>query len=518
MKKSVLSFLFFWFILICQAQTPTPRQLYPGLFEAIQSSNVFPDNKTFVDVTPRYTPEIIMQKYREQKAGPDFNLKAFVAANFKLPATNNKGFVSDINAGVRKHIDTLWKVLQREPDTSINTSLLPLPHPYIVPGGRFREVYYWDSYFTMLGLQQSHQTRVIDNMISNFAFLIDTYGFIPNGNRSYYLTRSQPPFFSLMVKLLSKQNGPAVLSKYQPQLLKEYQFWMGGEKGLKKGHASRMVVRMAGGEVLNRYWDAGNEPREESYIQDVTSGALAHQDLLAFYKNVRSAAASGWDFSSRWFGPDQQLASIQTTNIVPVDLNCLMYHLELTIAQAYNIKGNTAQAALFKQKANRRKAAILKYCWDEKSAWFNDYYWQLNQHAAIRTLAAAYPLEFGIASPYQAKKIAAGLKADFLKPGGLVTTLNHTGQQWDAPNGWAPLQYIAIDGLEKYKFNGLAKDIALRWINLNKDVFKQTGKLMEKYNVEDLHIKAGGGEYPLQDGFGWTNGVLLTLMNRYHVN
>ena len=517
MKKSFVCFAFLFCFVRCFAQVLTPRQLYPGLFEAVQSSGIFPDNKTFVDVTPKFPPAVIIKKYDDQHSQPGFDLKQFVLANFNTPATANTGFKSNITAGVRDHIDTLWQVLQRKPDTSTTSSLLSLPYPYIVPGGRFREIYYWDSYFTMLGLQQSHQTRVIKNMINNFAFLIDRYGFIPNGNRSYYLTRSQPPFFSLMVVLLSKQSGSKILTHYQPQLLKEYQFWMNGEKNLAPGSATHMVVKLADGEVLNRYWDAGNEPREESYIQDLNSGKKTRQDLPAFYQNVRSAAASGWDFSSRWFGTDQQLSSIQTTNIIPVDLNCLLYHLELTIAKSYTVQGNAVMSNTFKTKALRRKNAIQKYCWDNKAGWFNDYNWQENEQSKIRTLAATFPLEFGIATPTQARQIAEGLKSDFLKPGGLVTTLNHTGQQWDAPNGWAPLQYIAIDGLSKYKFDALAKDIANRWITLNLRVFNQTGKLLEKYNVEDINLVAGGGEYPLQDGFGWTNGVLLTLMNRYNL-
>ena len=192
-----------------------------------------------------------------------------------------------------------------------------------------------------------------------------------------------------------------------------------------------------------------------------------------------------------------------------------MYNLELTIAHTYQIKGNMAQYKLYTAKAGSRKKAILKYFWDEKTGWFEDYNWASKKFSPIPTLAAVFPLEFKIASPAQAQKIADGLKATFLKPGGLVTTLNFSGQQWDAPNGWAPLQYMAIDGLENYNHHDLAKDIATRWLNLNIRVFKQTGKLLEKYNVVDTSLTAGGGEYPLQDGFGWTNGVLLKLMNRY---
>lgn len=498
------------------AQQKTPRQLFPGLFEAVQSSDIFPDNKTFVDCTPKYTPNLIMKAYNEQIGKTGFDLKEFVLANFTAPASPTHAFQTKIEEGIRKHIDTLWQVLQRKPDEASKlSSLAALPKPYIVPGGRFREIYYWDSYFTMLGLQQSHQEKVIGNMIDNFAYLIDTYGFIPNGNRAYYLSRSQPPFFPMMVNLLAQSQGTEVLMKYQPQLIKEYNYWMLGADGLAKGEADHRTVRMPDGTILNRYWDESDEPREESYIQDVNAGKLTKQALPVFYHNIRAAAASGWDFSSRWFYASGKLATIQTTDLVPVDLNCLMYNMELTIARSYQAKNNKIQFMLFLAKADKRKNAILKYCWDAKANWFVDYNFTTNQFSTIPTLAAVFPLEFKIASVAQAQKIADGLKTNFLKPGGLVTTLNISGQQWDAPNGWAPLQYMAIDGLENYKQHELAKDIATRWINLNIRVFKQTGKLLEKYNVVDTSLTAGGGEYPLQDGFGWTNGVLLKLMNRY---
>lgn len=499
------------------AQQKTPRQLFPGLFEAVQSSDIFPDNKTFVDCTPKYDPNLIMKSYNEQIGKTGFDLKEFVMANFALPSSPTHAFQTNIEEGIRKHIDTLWQVLQRKPDAASKlSSLAALPNPYIVPGGRFREIYYWDSYFTMLGLQQSHQEKVIGNMIDNFAYLIDTYGFIPNGNRAYYLTRSQPPFFPMMVNLLAKSNGNAVLIKYQPQLIKEYNYWMLGSAALAKGKASHRAVRMPDGTLLNRYWDESEEPREESYVKDVDAAKTTKQTLPVFYHHIRAAAASGWDFSSRWFTDPGKIGTIQTTDLAPVDLNCLMYNMELTIARSYHVKGNTAKYKLYAAKAAARKKAILKYFWNAKTGWFGDYNWTTNQLSAIPTLAGVFPLEFKIATAAQAKKIADGLKANFLKPGGLVTTLNFSGQQWDAPNGWAPLQYMAIDGLENYDHHELAKDIATRWMNLNIRVFKQTGKLLEKYNVVDTSLTAGGGEYPLQDGFGWTNGVLLKLMNRYN--
>lgn len=496
----------------------SPRKLYPGLFEAVQLGHVYPDNKTFVDAVAKESPAAVLQTYRQQKDSPGFDLKAFVATHFTPPAAAAGQYHSEVAAGLRHHLDTLWTVLQRQPDAGqqSGSSLLPLPRPYIVPGGRFREVYYWDSYFTMLGLAESHRTPVIRDMVDNFAYLLDTYGFIPNGNRTYYLTRSQPPFFSLMVQLLARQEGGLkTLPRYQQQLLREYAYWTAGGDALKPGNAKDRAVRLPHGELLSRYYDPSDQPREESYAEDVAAAQHSKQAPAQFYRNVRAAAASGWDFSTRWFGPDDQLGSIQTTDLVPVDLNCLLYNLEITIAKSYQQQGNAARATAFIAKAGNRKKAILAYCWDARAGWFVDYNFRRQHRSTRQTLAGVYPLEFGLATPAQGEKVAAGLKANFLKPGGLATTLIRSGQQWDAPNAWAPLQYMAIDGLEHYHQVTLARTIGTRWINLNGEVFKQTGKLMEKYNVVDPHLKAGGGEYPLQDGFGWTNGVLLKLLNKY---
>ena len=147
-----------------------------------------------------------------------------------------------------------------------------------------------------------------------------------------------------------------------------------------------------------------------------------------------------------------------------------------------------------------------------------DYDWKLKHSTPDLTLAGVYPLEFKIADKQQADKVASVLQTKFLKSGGLVTTFKRTGQQWDSPNAWAPLQYMAIDGLNNYHQNNLARSIAIKWIRTNIDIFNTTGKLMEKYNVTDTDVKAGGGEYPLQDGFGWKNGVLLNLLSRYHMD
>jgi alpha,alpha-trehalase len=519
MKKILLTLSLVIAFVFAHAQIRSPRQLFPGLFEAVQLSDIFPDNKTFVDAVPKRDPELILKDYIDQKDKPGFDLKQFVADNFTMPGKSSEVFKSDISLGVRKHIDTLWEVLYRKHDTITKySSLLPLPNDFIVPGGRFREIYYWDSYFTMLGLQESHKTKIIQNMIDNFAYLIDKYGFIPNGSRTYYLTRSQPPFFSMMIDLLAKDEGDNVIVKYQPELLKEYAFWMNGAEKLKPGQAYRNSVRMPDGEILNRYWDESDKPREESFKKDVNAAKETTQKPEEFYRNIRAAAESGWDFSTRWLDTTAKLGTIQTTFIIPVDLNCLLYHLELSIARSYQLQGNENKYRFYLTKATLRKKAILKYSWSEKNGWFMDYNWKLKHITPHQTLAGVFPLEFKIADTKQAAKVAFNLKTQFLKPGGLVTTLKRSGQQWDNPNAWAPLQYMAIDGLNNYHQNSLARSIAVNWIRTNTDVFNSTGKLMEKYNVIDTDVKAGGGEYPLQDGFGWTNGVLLNLLDRFHVD
>ncbi len=500
-----------------QAQ-PTPRQLYPGLFEAIQTQRAYPDGKTFVDALPTAPPAEIVAAYEHLRTQPGFDLKAFAGQYFVPPAAAGGNYHSDVKAGIRAHLDTLWTVLSRPAQGSAQpySSLLPLPRPYVVPGGRFREMYYWDSYFTMLGLREAGRTALVRDMVADFASLIDRYGHIPNGTRTYYLTRSQPPFFALMVQLLADSEGPGsrALTQFRPQLLKEYAYWTADGARPAPGTAERLAVRMPGGELLSRYWDDSDQPREESYREDVEAAKTSPQPPAEFYRNVRAAASSGWDFSSRWFVPGQGLGSIRTTRLVPVDLNCLLLTLEQTLAQAARQAADSTEASRYRRLASQRAAAIRRYCWDAQAGFYSDYDLDARRPTPARSLAAVFPLAFGVATPAQAAQVAQHLRQEFLRPGGLLTTPVPSGQQWDAPNAWAPLEYLAILGLNRYNQNALADTVAHRWQRVNVRGFQQTGKLLEKYNVEATGTAAGGGgEYPLQDGFGWTNGVLLTLLN-----
>jgi alpha,alpha-trehalase len=485
------------------------------LFEDVQMNHVLPDGKTFVDCIPKYPVEEINKKYLEQKDTQDFNLKTFVLLHFDLPVANTTGYSSDTSKPVTDNIETLWTVLTRKPDNT-NGSLIPLPHSYIVPGGRFGEIYYWDSYFTMLGLKASGKHEMLENMVNNFSYLIDKIGYIPNGNRTYYIGRSQPPFYSLMVKLLASIKGEDIFPAYLLQLEKEYQFWMKGADGLsERESAAYRTVRMPDGSILNRYWDENDTPRPESYREDVELAHQSGQEPKYIYRHLRAGAESGWDFSSRWFKDGKSFSTIHTTELIPVDLNCVLLHLEKTIAEAYKLTGNNEAAKKYVSLVEKRKAAIQKYCWNKKHGFYFDYDFIAGKQKQVLSLAAAFPLFFNIATNEQADQVANIIEQKFINPGGAVTTLVTTGQQWDAPNGWAPLQWVTVVGLENYRHNKLATDIATKWIKLNTDVFHRTGKLMEKYNVVDTNLEAGGGEYPGQDGFGWTNGVLLALISKY---
>ena len=354
-------------------------------------------------------------------------------------------------------------------------------------------------------------------MVDNFATELDRYGHIPNGNRSYYLSRSQPPFFSLMVDLLATHKGDEVYRHYQPQLQKEYDYWMADSDSVAAGHASKRVVKLSDGTLLNRYWDARDVPRTESWLDDVkTAEKTPERDKPQLWRDLRAGAASGWDFSSRWFTDAHNLASIRTTALVPVDLNSLLFHLEQTLSKSARLAKQDDQAKAFAAAAEKRQAAINRYLWDEKQGWYADYDFSKKQVHNQLTAAALFPLYMQLAGDKQAERTASAVEKQLLKPGGLVTTTVNNGQQWDAPNGWAPLQWVAVEGLEHYNQPQLARQIGQRFLQNVQQTYDKEHKLVEKYVVEGAQLGGGGGgEYPLQDGFGWTNGVTLMLLDKY---
>lgn len=494
----------------------SPDEALGELFHAVQSDRVYDDGKTFVDLVPRRRMNQIQQEYLLSRKDPTFDLQEFVSRHFYSFDPKKTTYHTNPSNSVRQHISELWDVLERRNRVD-RGSLVSVPYKYVVPGGRFSEQFYWDSYFIMLGLAADKRWELLEGMMKNYAYMIRKFGYIPTANRTYFLSRSQPPFFSHMVKLLARHNGrKATLAQYLPYMLAEYRFWM---KGSRKAHQYEhksvgRVAEMPNGIILNRYYDNKKTPRPESLNEDlVTAAGVPLRDPERVYLHLRAGAESGWDFSSRWFDDPTSIESIHTVDIIPVDLNSLLYQLETTIGETYELLKQPELARRYMVAAERRAKAIQAYCWNPQAGFYEDYNFHKGKQTDRPSLASVFPLYARIASADQAKAVADRLEKDFLKEGGLVSTLENTGQQWDAPNGWAPLHWVAIQGLRNYGHYRLADEIKRRWIETCLSVFKTKGKLIEKYDVVSPSRLGGGGEYPLQDGFGWTNGVLAALLD-----
>jgi len=485
-------------------------QLHGELFEEVQRKRTFPDSKQFVDMVPVTDPDEITRLWKSKKETSGFDLNQFISEHFTLPQGAGEEVQIEKKEFCRDHIKALWPQLFRKADksASIHSSLIPLPKPYVVPGGRFREIYYWDSYFTAQGLHADGFDEMVLAMTENFRHLIDTAGHVPNGNRAYYLSRSQPPFFTPMVDLVVTIFGNEKISEFLPSVEKEYNFWMDNTGSHNRRAVTYYHKETLNSFLLNRYWDDYPAPREESWFEDMeTASGIPGSEREAFFRNIRAACESGWDFSSRWFSDGQNLSSIETISILPVDLNTLLWFMERKLSEWSRLSGDESKAAHYASQADKRSAAINSLMWDEEQSFFFDYHFKNKSRTAAWSLAAVYPLYFKMANQEQAEGVARNLEEKFLQDGGLLTTTVNTGQQWDSPNGWAPLQWLAVIGLQNYGLNDLADEIRNRWLRMNEQVYQRSGKLVEKYNVSDISQEGGGGEYPLQDGFGWSNGV-----------
>ncbi len=531
MKNSSLKITFYALIItaslwscgeaVTKKQYDSPDDAYSELFREVQLKAVFADSKTFPDCIPKTKSEEILKKYGDQKNQVNFDLKKFVLENFTVPAPSNENTISKSENLTEQSLTDYWSVLTRTPK-DIGGTLVPLLKPYIAPDARFVEINYWDSYFVMLGLQASGKDSLMSNTVLNLAQLIQDFGHIPSGNRSYYFSRSQPPFFASMVKLLSQMKGhEQKLTQYLPQIQREYQYWMAVENGKedaqkqsearKKGDkAYRKAVFLEKNDVLNRYFDDRDTPRPEVYKEDVAMVSKSGRKANELYRDLRAGAESGWYFSSRWLRDAQNLNTIHTTEILPVDLNALLYDLELTLAKIYQLKNEPEYAQSLMTLANKRKAIFDKYFWNEALGFYFDYDFVAAKQTNVYSLAAVYPLFFKMATPEQAQKVAQILEKQFLRSGGLATTLNQTNQPWDGTNGFAPLQYLAIKGLRNYGFDDLANKIKQNWVANNQSVFKKTGKTYEKYEVDGS--KQSNDASPIPAKYAWTNGVLLKLL------
>jgi alpha,alpha-trehalase len=494
-----------------EERSPLPPSLaYPDLFERVAMSELY-EPKDWTDMRPLRPVTAIEADYDAAAPLTDDELRAFVEANFAPPETVASELDLEEGLTLKEHIEALWTVLTRKADEGEGRgTLLPLPNPYVVPGGRFREVYYWDTYFTMLGLD-GEAAYLREEVVGNFAASLERYGRIPNGNRSYYLSRSQPPFFYLMVGLLREDDKASAYAQYLPSLLAEHAFWTQDADDLSVGEIRGRSVRLPDGHVLQRHYDDRDAPRDESYRYDVETAEGTDRPKEEVYRDLRAGAESGWDFSSRWWDEGEALQDIRTTRIVPADLNALLYGLERAIEAGCQRAGDRACREEFTERAGRRAEAIGIHLWSDEG-YYADLDLDTLRPRARPTAAMLYPLFTKAAEEEKAAATLRSAEELLLGRGGILPTPIRSGEQWDAPNGWAPHQWIAIRAAEGYGRPGLAEKIAASWLRTVARGYCESGKLTEKYDIlEDR--EGGGGEYPNQDGFGWTNGVTARLLS-----
>lgn len=372
---------------------------------------------------------------------------------------------------VLDYIDSYWPRITRE-NTQDKGTLIGLPYPYVVPSDSemFQEMYYWDSYFIAVGLVHTPQRQLVRAMTDNMAYLLDRFGLIPNGSRYYFLSRSQPPFFMDMVRLTY-------------------------DHGLADRDWLTRMVALAEGE-LNTVWYGEAQPHKRR----------VHQGLSRYYDiNVLhdlASCESGWDHSTR--------CADRWLDFLPVDLNAILYRYEKLVAWAH-VELGTDQAQTWEARADARRATMQALHWDEQAGFFFDYdYVNGSRLLNAASLAGFYPLWAGLATPEQAARSVEKWLPALEFPGGLVTTLEtRAGRQWAYPNGWAPLQWIVVAGLDAYGFSAEAARLRGKWLDNCASTFAQTGRLWEKYNVVTPGQTVEGGLYGQVPGFGWTNGVFI---------
>nr|AGL34007.2 membrane-bound trehalase [Apolygus lucorum] len=521
---------------------------YGPLLHTVQMAELFVDSKTFVDMKMKRSREDTLASFddlmnrTDNKPTPD-EVARFVNETFDPAGSEfepwepsdwkqSPRFLEHINDRALRSwgssLNDLWKFLGRKmkDDVRVNSdlySIIYVPNPVIVPGGRFREFYYWDSYWIVRGLLLSEMYGTVKGMLENFMSIVERYGFIPNGGRVYYLMRSQPPLLTAMVdSYIQATNDYEFLDRHIGTLEKELEFWMNNHTTLveKDGREYKMA----------RYYDVSSGPRPESYREDIHTAAIfkTEEEKDAFYSQLKAAAESGWDFSSRWFilnGTNQgNLTSTKVKKIIPVDLNAIIYWNADLLSKFYKKLKNTDKAIQYGILAAEWLEAVENVLWHEEvGAWLDyDLINQMKRDYFYPSNLA--PLWTGCYDPAR-KAYYLGHLMEYLRrskvmvnEGALPTTLEHSGEQWDYPNAWPPLQHMVIMGLDstgdEYA-KDLAFDIAERWVRSNYRAFNETNAMFEKYDATVVGGHGGGGEYEVQLGFGWSNGVIMELLAKY---
>lgn len=384
------------------------------------------------------------------------------------------------------HIEEMWPKLTRV-NSNDNGTLIGLPHPYIIPsadlqeGFVFEEMYYWDSYFIAQGLLLTGKNELAEGMLENLIYLYKRFHIIPNGSRFYFASRSQPPFLTSYIFDIYKSSDKSVEWLKERMAVAEREYY-----GVWMGEAQPNIRNVYKG--LSRYFDT-------NYLDDLAE------------------CESGWDMNTRFAG--------QCLSYIPVDLNSMLYKYETDFARAYELYGDPDTAEVWKTKAKMRSVNMSIELWSSKKGFFFDLDYGEESHSNVWSLAGLYPLWAGLASEMQAEKIVNNL-LKFINKGGLSTTATLDDndsrgitKQWAYPNGWAPLHWLALEGLSKYGYHDQAELIARKWLKTNVDYFKTFGVFREVYNVVEPMNEPEEGVYPSQTGFGWTNGVFLDLAKKY---
>ena len=417
-------------------------------------------------------------------------------------------------------LNDLWKEFGRFPaelkSKSYYSSLLPIKNMIIVPGGRFRESYYWDTYWIVQGLLISDMFETAKGVVDNLLAYVKLYGFVPNGGRIYYTDRSQPPMLSEMVRLIYKsRRNKTWLRGAVYSLDIEYQYWMGESSASRETLSDDKKTY-----YLNRYVSSKSIPRPESFHEDFTKAPDGGDDSEEWYNNIRAAAASGWDFSSRWFENGKNLSFIATSRILPVDLNSILHRMEKNMAEFHSQAQNEESHLYYKRRSEERMVAIERFLWDESSGMWRDYWLDTKKLSHVTSASNYFPLWSESFKTQNFTRISliinSFLESGLLATGGvLTTTTNSSREQWDSPNGWAPIQDLLIDGFRNTNVEQgrtISNRIRDSWLETCFHGWKHSpnATMFEKYNVLNASASAGhGGEYEVQSGFGWTNGVVL---------
>ncbi len=439
----------------------------------------------------------------------------YLPADFDAPAD-----VQEMQKRCNVQVKHLAQVIHKlgEIDTSSlePPGLLYLNNKYVVPGGRFNEMYGWDSYFIVRGLVEDKRIELARGMVENFFFEIEHYGAVLNANRTYYLTRSQPPFLTSMIlavydaqKAAGKEDR-AWLERAYGYAARDHGLWtrephLAGTTGL-----SHLVPRKPDEDHVGPLFALEVCDSAKTMAQAACDSAGVASLSADYYKGDRAMRESGYDVSFR-FGPH----GARTHHYAPVCLNSLLYKTEKDLERMSGMLGRPADTEEWRKQAEERKERIQKYLWDSERGLYFDYDFENGKRSDYEYVTAFFPLWAGIPTPEQARAVMQHLPT-FEKPGGLVMSTHETGGQWDFPYAWAPDQLVADEGIRRYGFNEDADRVSYEFLSAVAENFRRDGTIREKYNAvtRSSETQVTAGYHMNIVGFGWTNGVFLALLHQ----